>query len=78
MTPTPELQNTALPDEIPNKILFRPEEAAEIFGVHVRTIYRWYETGLLDGIKPNDRILRIFRKSIVSVLQKTARPAEGG
>jgi len=69
MNSTPELQNSALHDDIPNKILFRPDETAVIFDVSIRTIYLWVEEGKLDAIRPNKGIIRIFRRSILSLLR---------
>ena len=64
----PENNNTLIDPQISNRILWRPDEVAEFFGVTTRTIYNWYEIGYLEGIK-TPRALRIFRRSIVKRLR---------
>ena len=51
------------------KTLFRVEEAAELLSVSRWTIYRWVEQGRLRGTKIGKSSLRIFRDSIVSLIE---------
>ncbi len=57
-------------NDLPNKTLFRPGEVAKFFGVSRATIYRWVEFGLLEGCKPTEGSLRIFRNSVIALLEK--------
>lgn len=45
--------------------LYRPDEVAEILGVHVKTIRRWVQEGKIIGIKYTRKCLRITGKSIL-------------
>lgn len=47
---------------LPVKPLYRPDEVAEYFSVHVRTIYNWLECGALKGIKIQG-VIRIPREA---------------
>ena len=60
-------------NKIPQKILFRPDETAEIFDVSIRTIYRWVEEGKLEAIRPNKGVMRIFRDSVINLLRESIR-----
>jgi len=60
-------------NKIPQKILFRPDETAEIFNVSIRTIYCWVEEGKLEVIRPNKGVMRIFRDSIINLLRESIR-----
>lgn len=54
--------------EIPEKNWFRPVEAARLFGVSVRTVYRWHESGWLVGVRFSPRTLKFRRGEIVRFL----------
>lgn len=56
-------------DELPNKRLLRPSEVAEFLGVSNKTIYRWFEMGLIEGVRMN-RSIRILRTSVVARLSE--------
>lgn len=56
---------------IPNKDNFRPNEAAKILEVSVRTIYGWIATGQMEAIKIGNKLLRIPREEII----KQQKPA---
>jgi len=67
MSSTRGAENTAsIPIE---KTLFRVEEAAELLLVSRWTIYRWVEQGRLRGTKIGKSSLRIFRDSIISLIE---------
>lgn len=53
---------------IPQKTLFRADEVADIFGVDVRTVYRWRDEGKIDGVKPSGKTLRFSRTVVVKFL----------
>jgi len=40
-------------DDLPEKSLLRPEEVAGFLSVSLRTVYRWYEMGLIQGTRLN-------------------------
>jgi excisionase family DNA binding protein len=52
-----------------NKTLLRVEEAAELLSVSRWTIYRWVEEGRLRGTKIGKGSLRIFRESVVGLIE---------
>lgn len=56
-------------DDLPHKSLLRPEEVAGFLSVSLRTIYRWYEMGLIQGTRLN-RSVRIFRESVVKQVEE--------
>ncbi len=64
----------AVQTELPTKTLLRPGEVAAFLRVSQRTVYRWYDLGLIEGVRIN-KSLRIVRDSVVTLLQnsKTAR-----
>ena len=49
--------------QLPEKQLFRPDEAAALFGVTRRTVYNWCQDGTLEAVKIKG-VLRITRASI--------------
>lgn len=57
-------------NDLPEKTLLRPDEAAEFFRISLRTIYRWIDEGLLVAYKPG-RGIRVSRDSILELLDKT-------
>lgn len=52
-----------------NKMLLRVGEAAELLSVSRWTIYRWVEEGRLRGTKIGKGSVRIFRDSIMSLIE---------
>jgi predicted site-specific integrase-resolvase len=56
--------------ELPSRALLRPSEVASFLRVSERTVYRWFELGLVDGIRIN-KSLRITRGSILTLLQNS-------
>jgi excisionase family DNA binding protein len=52
-----------------NKTLLRVGEAAELLSVSRWTIYRWMEEGRLRGTKIGKGSLRVFRESIVGLIE---------
>jgi len=55
--------------DLPNKSLLRPDEVASFFGVSKRTVYGWVDIGKLEGVKPTQGILRIFRESVIKLIK---------
>lgn len=51
------------------KTLLRVGEAADLLSVSRWTIYRWVEEGRLRGTKIGKGSLRIFRQSIVDLIE---------
>jgi DNA invertase Pin-like site-specific DNA recombinase len=56
--------------ELPLRTMLRPSEVASFFRVSERTVYRWFELGLIEGIRMN-KSLRIIRGSILTLLQRS-------
>ncbi len=59
--------------DIMNKMLLRVGEAAELLAVSRWTIYRWVEEGRLRGTKIGKGSLRIFRESVVALIERNKR-----
>jgi len=38
-------------NDLPQKSLLRPDEVAAFWSVSVKTIYRWIDLGILEGVK---------------------------
>jgi excisionase family DNA binding protein len=53
--------------DLPQKTLLRPDEVAIFLSVSLKTVYRWYRSGLIDGTKVK-RSLRIFRTSVLRLV----------
>jgi excisionase family DNA binding protein len=53
--------------DLPHKTLLRPDEVAIFLSVSLKTVYRWYRAGLIDGTKVK-RSLRIYRDSILKLM----------
>ena len=49
--------------DLPDRTLLRPSEVASFFRVSTKTVYRWYRTGAIEGIKVKGSLL-IYRHSI--------------
>jgi hypothetical protein len=56
-------------DKLPRKTLLRPQEVAGFLSVSLRTVYRWYEMGIIEGARIN-RSLGIFRESVVKLIKE--------
>jgi excisionase family DNA binding protein len=52
------------------KLLLRVEEAAEMLSVSRWTIYRWVEEGRLEATKLGRGTLRIFRASLLKMVDQ--------
>lgn len=51
--------------QLPEKELLRPDEVAEYFSLHVKTIYRWIAEKRIDAVKIGPfKVLRIRRNSV--------------
>lgn len=59
------------------KTLLRVGEAAEMLAVSRWTIYRWVEEGRLRGTKIGKGSLRIFRESIVALIENNENDIAG-
>lgn len=59
------------------KTLLRVGEAAEVLSVSRWTIYRWVEEGRLRGTKIGKGSLRIFRESIVALIENNENDIAG-
>lgn len=53
---------------IPDKHLFRPDEAAKLLGVHIQTIRRWIREDKLSSIKTMGGHSRIPKEEIERLL----------
>ena len=53
--------------DLPHKTLLRPDEVARFLSVSLKTVYRWYHSGYLDGAKARGS-LRIYRDSILNLV----------
>ena len=54
--------------DLPHKTLLRPDEVAVFLNVCLKTVYRWYGSGLIEGTKVK-RSLRIYRDSILKLME---------
>ena len=63
-----EGDNTEFGD-LPRKTLLRPDEVARFLSVSLKTVYRWYRSGFIEGAKAK-RSLRIYRDSIVNLVNE--------
>lgn len=53
--------------DLPHKTLLRPDEVAIFLSVSLKTVYRWYRSGLINGTKVK-RSLRIYRDSVLQLI----------
>jgi excisionase family DNA binding protein len=53
--------------DLPRKTLLRPDEVAIFLSVSLKTVYRWYRSGLIEGTKVK-RSLRIYRDSVLRLI----------
>lgn len=56
-------------NDLPKKSLLRPDEVAAFFSVARSTVYFWYETGHIEGVKAGGKTLRIFRDSVIRLIK---------
>lgn len=56
--------------DLPNKTFLRVDEVARFFDVSPKTVYTWCELGLLRACNINGNSLRIFRDSIIELMEK--------
>lgn len=54
-----------------DKLLLRVDEAAALVGVSRWTIYRWVEEGRLEATKLGRSTLRIFRASLIKLVEES-------
>jgi excisionase family DNA binding protein len=47
----------------------RPDEVARFFSVSLKTVYRWYHSGLIAGAKAKKSV-RIYRDSILKLVDE--------
>jgi len=59
--------------DLPRKNLLRPDEVAFFLRVSLKTIYRWYLSGLIAGVKVNKSV-RIYRDSLVKLIEGKDSP----
>jgi excisionase family DNA binding protein len=57
--------------DLPRKTLLRPDEVALFMSVSLKTVYRWYRAGLVEGAKVQ-RSLRIYRDSVLKLIAEKA------
>jgi excisionase family DNA binding protein len=54
--------------DLPQKTFLTPDEVALFLSVSLKTVYRWYSLGLIEGTKVR-RSLRIYRNSILKLVE---------
>lgn len=54
--------------DLPSKTLLRPDEVASFLSICPKTVYRWYQAGILGGTKLNGT-LRIYRESLLGLMR---------
>ena len=54
---------------LPDKPLLRIGEVAHFFAVSPKTIYEWYNSGILEGIKYKG-VTKISRASVINFIKK--------
>jgi excisionase family DNA binding protein len=55
--------------DLPLKTFLTSGEVARFLSVSLKTIHRWYHSGLIGGVKAG-RSLRIYRDSIVKLVDE--------
>ncbi len=55
---------------IPDKVLLRPDEVADIFQVTVQTVYKWRNNGTLPCVKRLGHPVRFKRDSIIALINE--------
>jgi excisionase family DNA binding protein len=54
--------------DIPNRVLLRVDEVADIFRVSIQTIYNWKNNGTLPCVKKLGQPIRFRRDVIIQIL----------
>jgi excisionase family DNA binding protein len=57
-----------IPNAIPDKAMFKPEEIAELFGVTKSRVYDMIKFGNINAVKVVGRLIRIPRKDVVAFI----------
>jgi excisionase family DNA binding protein len=65
-----DMGRSPLMNGLPNRLLLKPKEVAAFLSVSERTVYRWFQQGLIAGIRIR-KSLRITRDSISNLLDKS-------
>jgi excisionase family DNA binding protein len=55
--------------DLPQRTFLTPDEVAVFLSVSLKTVYRWYRMGLIEGTKVR-RSLRIYRDSILKLVER--------
>jgi excisionase family DNA binding protein len=58
--------------DLPAKKLLRPDEVASFLSISMKTVRRWYQTGLLEGTELKGS-LRIYRDSVLRLINAGER-----
>ena len=56
--------------ELPTRTMLRPDEVASFLRVSQRTVYRWFDLGLIEGVRINKSV-RIARDSVLTLLEES-------
>jgi excisionase family DNA binding protein len=48
-----------------------PQEVADLFKVHITTIYRWVNTGKLPAIRLRRNIMRIRKDHVLDLIEES-------
>lgn len=56
--------------DLPSKTLLRVDEVARFFDVSPKTVYNWCDLGLVRACNINGKTLRIFRESLIEMMEK--------
>ena len=59
--------------DLPAKTLLRVDEVSVFFNVSAKTVYNWCEMGLIKACNPSGGTLRIFRESIIELMEKSIK-----
>lgn len=54
---------------IPDKLFFKPLDAAILLDVSVKTVYSWIDTGKLDAVRIAGRTVRIPRRALQKIIE---------
>ncbi len=59
--------------DLPQKTLLRVDEVARFFEVSPKTVYNWCDMGLVKACNPNGGTLRIFRESLLEMMERSMK-----
>lgn len=62
-----------IPDSIPEKSIFKPEEVARLFCVPRKTVYSWVHIGKIRAVRIGERIIRIQREALLEFIAAKGR-----